>query len=156
MFDGDELAGIVEQFGALSRAELERAVEELAFKRGEAVEPGAVADRIEAAVEELRLVPVEREGTRLFAPGPTAFPALPAGAEDLPHILEVEERAVDRAQLARSAERRLREAAAAATAANDRERMAALLDYTYDLETWAPEDVAVESVRERLDAARSE
>lgn len=158
MLDGDELAGVASQFGALSRAELRRAVEELAFKRGEEPGPERVDDAIDRALADLRLVAVEREGSGadgepdLLAPGPTAFPRLPAGAEDLPHILDAAERSVPEGALADAAERRLRAAAATAVADGDRERMAALLDATYDLESWAPEaDVA--SVRERLDAA---
>ncbi|MFB6304935.1 MAG: hypothetical protein ABEH47_07200 [Haloferacaceae archaeon] len=150
MFDGDELAGVVGQFGALTREELGRALEELAFKRGETVaDPDAA---VEDALTDLHLVAFERDGTELLAPGPAAFPALPDGAEDLPHILDVEERSVDRAALVDPAERRLRSAAANAAAAGDRERIERLLDATYDLETWAS-DADVASVRERLDAA---
>lgn len=150
MFDGDELAGVVSQFDALTRAELARAIDELAFKRGEAVEDPE--DVIEDALADLHLVAFERDRTELLAPGPTAFPTLPEGAADLPHILDVAERSVDRAALVDPAERRLREAAATAAAEGDRERIRRLLDATYDLETWAP-DAGVESVRERLDAA---
>ncbi|MFB6080880.1 MAG: hypothetical protein ABEJ81_07780 [Haloferacaceae archaeon] len=152
MFDGDELAGIVSQFGALTRAELDRAIAELAFKRGEEASEAASGGAIDDALADLRLVAVERDGDRLLAPGPTAFPRLPPDADDLPHILDAGERTVPRAALAESAERRLREAAASAVAAGDRERIEELLDATYDLESWAPE-ADVGSVRERLDAA---
>lgn len=150
MLDGDELAGIASQFGALSRGDLIRAVEELAFRRGE--EASAVGDAVDRALADLRLVAVERDGDEVLAPGPTAFPRLPSGADDLPHILDVPERSVPREDLVEPAERRLREAAATAVADGDRERIEALLDATYDLESWAP-DADVASVRERLDAA---
>jgi len=153
MFDGDDLAGVVAQFGALTRDELGRAADELAFKRGETVED--LDGTVEDALADLRLVAFERDGTELLAPGPTAFPTLPEGAEDLPHILDVEERSVDRAALVEPAERRLRAAAATAAAEGNRERIEHLLDATYDLETWAP-DAAVGSVRDRLDAALDE
>ncbi|MFB6280847.1 MAG: hypothetical protein ABEH40_02370 [Haloferacaceae archaeon] len=182
MLDGDELAGVVSQFGALSRPELVRAAEELAFKRGEDVDPDRVGDAIDGALADLRLVAVqggttdagptgagaadaggdesgsESGGTgtgcdaALLVPGPTAFPRLPDGAEDLPHILDVEARSVADGAAAEAAERRLRAAAATAVADGDRERMAGLLDATYDLESWAS-DADVASVRERLDAA---
>lgn len=163
--DGDELAGIVAQFGALTRAELARAVEELAFRRGETVEAvddaegtstggssESTDDAVDRALADLRLVEFERDGERLLAPGPTALPTLPPDADDLPYILDVEERSPSRERLREPAERRLREAAATAAAAGDRERIERLLDATYDLESWAP-DASVASVRQRLDAA---
>lgn len=159
MLDGDELAGIAAQFGALSREDLVRAVEELAFKRGEEVSAATADAAVDRALADLRLVAVDRgaegAGEELLAPGPTAFPSLPTGAEDLPHILDAEERSVPREELVEPAERRLRAAAATAVADGDRERIEGLLDATYDLESWAP-DADVASVRERLDAALAE
>ncbi|WP_251344361.1 DUF7109 family protein [Haloplanus halophilus] len=148
---GDELAGVVDLFGALTRGELESALGELAFKRGEEVDADAVADAVDAAVENYYLVAVERDDRTLLAPGPTAFPALPEGAEDLPHILDVPEREVDRAALADAAERRLRADAARAAADGDADRIERLLDVSYDLETWGGADVG--DVRTRLDDA---
>ncbi|MFB6302239.1 MAG: hypothetical protein ABEH78_05195 [Haloferacaceae archaeon] len=152
MLDGDELAGIASQFGALTRDELVRAVEELAFKRGETADAAAVADAVDGALADLHLVAVERDGEEVLAPGPTAFPRLPSGADDLPHILDAPERSVPREALVDPAEHRLRETAAAAVADDDSERIERLLDATYDLESWAP-DADVASIRERLDAA---
>ena len=56
-FDPDELAGVVDLFGALTPSELESALEELAFKRGESVDSDAVAvddvrERLDAALED--------------------------------------------------------------------------------------------------------
>lgn len=153
MLDGDELAGVADQFGALTRAELGRAADELAFRRGETVEEATVERAVEAALDNLRLVAVEHDGEALLAPGPAALPTLPAGAENLPHVLDAPTRSVEPAALADAAERRLRTAAARAVADGDPDRIAALLDATYDLESWAPAAVGLDGVRERLDAA---
>jgi hypothetical protein len=163
----DELAGLVDLFGALTRAELDRAVDELAARQGHSAE----AD-VDGAVESYHLVEVGPEtatgavedvaaddgehgaggdGSTLVTPGPVAFPALPAGAEDLPHVLDVDSRPVDRAALVGDVEARLRGDAARAVARDDVERMRHLLDVTYDLEAWASADVG--DVRDRLDDA---
>jgi hypothetical protein len=148
---GDELAGVADLFGAVTRAELEDALAELAFKRGEAVDDAAIEAAVDDAVAGYYLVSVERDGTTLLAPGPAAFPALPDGAEDLPHILDVPEREPERAELAEAAERRLRADAARAVDAGDADRIERLLDVSYDLETWGSTDVS--GVRSRLDDA---
>ena len=179
---GDELAGVTDLFGALTPAELRRAIDELAFKHGE--ETPDVPSDIEAAIEEYRLVAIaiddgqdesdsedsrlepedrgERRPTgddsarddRLLVPGPTAFPTLPAGATDLPHILAIDEREMDRDRLEESAERRFRTDAARAVADGDRTEAERLLDVSYDLESWGALDLA--DVRDRLDAAADE
>ncbi|WP_435077246.1 DUF7109 family protein [Halococcus sp. AFM35] len=153
----DELAGVIDLFGALSRTELVEAGEELAFKRGADFED----DNVDAALAAYRLVSfdhdtiVERDvDERLLAAGPTAFPTLPEGAEDLPHILDVEMRTPDRAALGAVVEERFRADAARAVSDDDRERIQRLLDVSYDLETWAP--VELDGVRDRLDAATGE
>lgn len=148
---GDELAGVVDLFGVLTRAELERALDELAFKRGEAADADAVAGAVDAAVDDYYLVAVDREDDVLLAPGPAAFPELPTGAEDLPHILGVPDRDVDREALVETAERRLRADAADAVDAGDADRIERLLDVSYDLETWGATDVA--ALRRRLEDA---
>jgi hypothetical protein len=148
---GDELAGVVDIFGALTRAELESALGELAFKRGEDVDREAARAAVDEAVENYYLVAVDGDGETLLAPGPAAFPSLPDGAEDLPHILDVPERAPDRSSLVDAAERRLRGDAARAVDEGDEGRIERLLDVSYDLETWGGVDVA--EVRTRLDDA---
>ena len=151
MFTTDELAGVVDLFGALRRSELETALSELAYRRGGEPPAGLIDGALEAFV----LVAFEGEtGEELLAPGPAAFPTLPEGAEDLPHILDVEERSVDRERVGRAAEERLRAAAARAVADGDADRAAELLDVSYDLESWAPIDLA--GLRDRLDDARDE
>ena len=149
MFTTDELAGVVDLFGALRWSELETALSELAYRRGGEPPAGLIDGALEAFV----LVAFEGEtGEELLAPGPAAFPTLPEGAEDLPHILDVEERSVDRERVGRAAEERLRAAAARAVADGDADRAAELLDVSYDLESWAPIDLA--GLRDRLDDAR--
>jgi hypothetical protein len=141
---GDELAGIVDLFGALSRAELERALDELAFKRD--VETPA-PETVDAAVASYHLVVVDEE-SGLLAVGPTAFPTVPEGGRDLPHILDVPDREVDRGALVEAVERRFRADAATAVEAGDDERIAELLDLSYDLDAWGAVDLS--GARERL------
>jgi len=149
---GDELAGVVDLFGALTPDELRDALAELAFKRGEAVEENAIDEAVDDALSDYYLVAVDRDGATLLAAGPAAFPTVPDGGEDLPHILDVPEREVDRAALVEAAERRLRADAARAVDADDADRIERLLDVSYDLESWGATDVG--DVRHRLDDAR--
>lgn len=172
MFTPDDLAGIVDLFGALTRPELEEALSELAYRQDTEVPEEAVSDALEAfalvSFEPARDdVEHDLEGggdadhdldggaddVELLTPGPSAFPTLPDGAEDLPHILDVDHRPVDREVVGRAAEERLRTDAARAVADGDVERAAELLDVSYDVETWAPVDLT--DVRERLDDART-
>jgi len=154
----DELAGVVDLFGGLARAELDEALEELAFRAG--VEPPP-DDAVDAAVREYALVAYPRgadgaDGDEAadpwLVPGPAAFPTLPEGAADLPHILDIESRAVDREALGRAVEERFRGDVARAVANEDAALVERLLDVSYDLETWGPVDLG--DLRERLDAAR--
>ena len=160
---GDELAGIVDLFGALTRAELADALTELAFKQGSEVDDDAVTDAIDTAISEYILVEYEPEASdnddsdasddaeSLLTVGPAAFPTLPPNAEDLPHILDYEKRAVDRDRLAEQVRTRLEAEADEAVAADDADRAAALLDVSYDLEAWA--DIDTEGIRASLTTA---
>ena len=147
----DELAGVVDLFGGVTREELHRALEELAYKRGEEPDADAVAAAVAAAVESYHLVPVERSGDAdpLLVAGPTAFPTLPDHAEDLPHIMDVQTRSVDRETAAAAARDRLDIEAVEVAKAGDGDRADALVDVCYDLETWAAVDTA--GLRDRLD-----
>ena len=136
----DELAGMVDLFGGLTREELVGAIEDLAARAGTPFEAAAVADRIDEAVEGFYLVEVGADGAALLVAGPAALPALPDHGDDLPHLLDVDERDVDRTERARAAEERLRAAAARAVNEADRDRAAALLDVCYDLDAWAGAD----------------
>jgi len=166
--DGDALAGVVDLFGALTRAELRRALEELAFKRGTDPPDPGVVDR---AIERYALVAYESgegapesgtagpesEGTdgsegegELLVPGPSAFPSLPPGAEDLPHIMDVPSRTVDRDAVGRAVEERFRADVARALAGGDDELVGRLLDVSYDLDAWG---LDLSELRARLDDA---
>jgi len=155
MLSSDELAGVVDLFGALTHAELGRALVELAFKQGEDCEPAAFDEDIETAVDTYHLVSFEfsekRDASTLYVPGPVAFPELPENATDLPHILDIEGRSLDREKLGEAAEQQFRADTAQAVAAGDEERIEQLLDVSYELDVWAPVDLS--DARERLDNA---
>ncbi len=162
----DELAGIVERFGALTRAELADALSELAFKRRTDVDATAVDDAIAAATAGYVIVPVptdavhvaggddsdpsdhEPEADGLLAVGPAAFPTPPPNVEHLPHILDVPDRTVDRDRLAEATLDRLRSDVDAAVDDGDDARLEGLLEVTYDLDAWATADAT--GTRDRI------
>lgn len=156
---GDELAGIVDLFDALTRGELAEALAELAYKHGAEYDPDAYEDDIEAAIESFDLLAVgasaiDHEGnggsqqpaadSSYLVPGPVAFPTLPEGATDLVHILDVPERSVDRERVRGRALERFRQAAAEAVDADDSERVDQLMDVSYEIEAWAAVDLSAE------------
>ncbi|QCJ47558.1 hypothetical protein [Haloprofundus sp. MHR1] len=177
----DDLAGVVDLFGALTHAELESALDELAYKQGSETDAEALSAAVDAAIDEYYLVeyvadagdrtveagdqtaetgdqtaetsdPERRsaaDGT-FVAVGPAAFPSLPQNAEDLPHILDVPRREVDRRALGEQVRERLAAEADAAIDDGDEARLNRLYDVTYDLDAWAPVETA--AVRDRLDA----
>lgn len=151
----DELAGIVDLFDALTREELEQALVELAYRRGSDVREDIVSEAVAEAIREYYLVTLpaaavegETDAAELLVVGPVAFPMLPAEGEDLPHILDVPERAVDRSAAAEHVAERLREETATAVDDADEERAATLVDVTYDAEAWGSVDLT--ETRERL------
>ena len=162
----DELAGVVDLFGSLTRDELEQALVELAFKQGKDVDREAFAATIERAVEDYYLVETEygggdgeREGESdgadevetVLVAGPAAFPTVPENGTDLPHILDVSDREVDREGIGETVRERMHEEARTVAAAGDADRAQELLDVSYDLEAWAP--VEADEVRATLDRA---
>jgi len=147
----DELAGVVDLFGALTADELREALAELAFKRGEEVDSEAVTADIERAVADYHLVEIERGGETLLVAGPAAFPAVPEHGPDLPHIMDVPDRDLDREAVGVAVADRLRGESRTVAAAGDTDRAETLLDVSYDLEAWAP--VEAGDVRETLDRA---
>jgi hypothetical protein len=157
----DELAGVVDLFGALTDDELVGALGELAFKQGQSAVGDSIADAVDAAVDAYYLVAFDPEANdvdpphagddRLLLPGPRAFPTLPPDAEDLPHILDVERRTVDREAVAEQVGTRFQAEAADAIDDGDSAHVAELLDVSYDMEAWGP--VAVQATRARLDDA---
>ncbi|MFW5934794.1 MAG: DUF7109 family protein [Halolamina sp.] len=151
----DELAGVVDLFDALTRAELEQALVEVAYRRGADVRDDAVAAAVAEAVREYYLVELpadavtgEVNADAALVVGPVAFPMLPAEGEDLPHILDVPERSVDPPAAAENVGERLREEAETVVDDGDAERAATLVDVTYDAEAWGPVELA--ATRDRL------
>ena len=57
----DELAGVVDTFGGLTREELRRAVEEVAFRAGEDVDAGTVQEWVDDATEAYHIVAYDDE-----------------------------------------------------------------------------------------------
>lgn len=149
----DELAGIVDLFGGLTREELDDALAELSFRHGERAESGAFAGEIDRALEGYQLVRIDtdRVGDPLLVPGPTAFPELPQDARDLPHILDVDGRRVDTGVASEAVEKRFREDVHNAVEAGDTARIETLIDASYELESWG--DLDLGGLRERLDGA---
>ncbi|APW96317.1 hypothetical protein CHINAEXTREME_00415 [Halobiforma lacisalsi AJ5] len=150
----DELAGIVDLFGGLTRAELERALSEAAFRAdGQSIEEAAVETAIEEAIEGFALVRYRDDGADgpLLVAGPTAFPSVPTYAEDVPHILDIERRRPDREALGEAVRERFRSELEAAIDDGDEDRLHELLDVSYDVESWAPVELADE--RRRLEEA---
>ncbi|QSW98209.1 DUF7109 family protein [Haloterrigena alkaliphila] len=152
----DELAGVVDLFGGLTRPELERALSEAAFRAdGQSVDDAALEAAIDDALESFALVRHERhdggEDRPLLVAGPTAFPSVPDHAEDVPHILDVDRRRLDRDALGETAREEFAAAVETAVDDGDEDRLAVLLDVSYDVEAWAPVDLASE--QERLEAA---
>lgn len=145
----DELAGVLDLFGGLTRPELEQALSEAAARSGAPVPE--VSPALAAARRSFGVVAVEREGETLYIAGPAAFPTLPEGGEDLRHILSVEPRDVDRAAAADAVGRRYDRAMRAAIRAEDGDRLRELLDTSYDVEAWAPADLGDE--RDRIEDA---
>jgi len=151
----DELAGVVDVVGPVTRGELTQACGELAFKRGADVDEATFEAAVDAALSTYHLVAVTDHDVEADAPlvvvGPTAFPAIVEGATDLPHILDVPDRDLSTATVAAAAERRFREDAAEAVRTDDDERIQALLDVSYDLEAWGSVELA--TARGHLDQA---
>jgi hypothetical protein len=161
---GDELAGVVDLFGGLTEDQLARALAELAFKQGDEHDPSTFEDDIEDAVADYRLVELDpaeldaddRDAANLdsaaddpiLVVGPAALPRLPESASDLQHILDAPQREIPSRIAGERAADRFRQEAATAIDDGDQSRVATLLDVSYDIEAWAPVDLAAE--RERL------
>jgi hypothetical protein len=149
-YSGDELAAIVDLFGGLAPSELIEAVQELSYRRGEELDEDAIYEWIETASREYQLLRLREDGDVTFVPGPTAFPTLPEGAEDLPHIMDVERRSIGPDAVAERARERLASDADAAVESADPETARRLLDVSYDVESLGAGDVA--DIRDRLES----
>lgn len=149
----DELAGVLDLFGALNEPEFVRAINEVAFRAGRDVDDDALAGRVDAAARSFHVVRVDAEAVpevvpalddahAAYVPGPRAWPEEPPHGEDLPHILDVDPRHVDRRALAGRVRQQLRAGIERAAGTGDAARLHDLLDVTYDVETWASIDLA--------------
>jgi len=153
-FTGDELAGVVDLFGGLTRGELSEALAELAYRQGESYDADAFAGSIDEAIRTYHLVAVDADALDvaidepLLLAGPLSFPTLPADARDLPHILDIETRSVSTDAVGPTVAEMFREDARAAIEAGDADRIETLLDASYELEPWA--DVTLTAIREEL------
>ncbi len=158
----DELAGVVDLFGGLSRDELERALSEAAFRAdGRSIDEGALEEAIDNGLESFTLLECTAESVtterrkldadaQLYVSGPAAFPTVPEYAEDVPHILDIDRRRFDRDALGETARDRF--SAAIEESLNGEpsdERLRYLLEVSYDIEAWAPVELADE--RQRLE-----
>jgi len=148
-FSGDDLAGVVDMFGGLGDEALAGALAELAFKHGEEHDPSAFENDIEAARAAYELVELDTAEGRVLVAGPAAFPTLPEEASDLKHILDADERTIDREQAGAAAADKLHSEAVSAISDGDRAEMRRLIDLSYDIEAWAPVDLS--ETRARLD-----
>jgi hypothetical protein len=151
-WSGDDLAGIVAIFDALPRETLVEAAAELAFKQGDTPDEDAISDAIGRAIDEYRLVAVDGR----LVPGPTAYATPPAGAEDLPHILDPDPGELappDPGAVASTVEETFRADAASAAASGDPAEVERLLDLSYGIESTV--DIDLGEARERLTDATS-
>ncbi|WP_254809150.1 DUF7109 family protein [Natronosalvus amylolyticus] len=156
----DELAGVVDLFGGLTRAELEQALTEIAYRSdGQDLDETAAEAAVDSALESFALVryedqraiPEEDGSTEdpLLIAGPTAFPRTPEHAEDVPHILDVTERQIDREAAGKAAQERFIDVVDSSLSGNETEsaHLEHLVDVSYDLEAWAPLDLSDERAR---------
>ncbi|MDJ1431052.1 hypothetical protein [Halostagnicola sp. A-GB9-2] len=156
----DELAGVVDLFGGLSRDELERALSEAAFRAdGRSIDEGALEEAIDDGLESFTLLEctvaemttdprtLDAED-QFYVSGPAAFPEVPEYAEDVPHILDIDRRRFDREALGETARDRFSDAIdEALNGARSDERLEYLLEVSYDIEAWAPVELADERGR---------
>jgi hypothetical protein len=145
----DELAGVVDLFGGLTREELETALAELAYRGGEEYDTDTHGQAIDGAIESYHLIVVSEHGldsvaNPVLVAGPTAFPELPPDARDLLHILDIESREIERSAAASGAVAAFRRDVTAAIDEHDTDRIATLLDLSYELEAWGPIDLSDE------------
>lgn len=135
---GDVLAGIAGLFGGLARPELREACTEVLYRaEGERVGDAAIDAALGRAIDEHRLHEVD--GRDLVIPGPAAFPELPEFAEDLPVLLDVEEREVDRERAATDLVESLADELEAGAGPARRRTIEQL---SYDIEAWANVDAS--------------
>ncbi|MFL2521001.1 MAG: hypothetical protein ACJ0QU_01285 [Halobacteriales archaeon] len=143
----DELVGAVDLFGGLSREELIGGFEDIGARMGDYVDIRALNLRIDEAIEKYYLVEVVDQG--LLVAGPSALPELPEGGEDLPHLILVREREINRKEVEKGVVERISKEIEMAIFEKDRDRMESLLDVCYDLEIWA--EIDADGIRKKLE-----
>ena len=143
----DELVGAVDLFGGLSREELVGGFQDIGARMGDDVDIKVLNLRIDEAIEKYYLVEVADRG--LLVAGPSALPELPEGGEDLPHLILVGEREINREELEKGVAERLGKEVEIAIFEKDRNQIESLLDVCYDLEMWA--GVGVDGIRKKLE-----
>jgi|TARA_Y100000817_G_scaffold1137_1_gene963 hypothetical protein len=143
----DELVGAVDLFGGLSREELVGGFQDIGARMGDDVDIKVLNLRIDEAIEKYYLVEVADRG--LLVAGPSALPELPEGGEDLPHLILVGEREINREELEKGVAERLGKEVEIAIFEKDRNQIESLLDVCYDLEMWAGVDV--DGIRKKLE-----
>jgi len=143
----DELVGAVDLFGGLSREELVGGFQDIGARMGDDVDIKVLNLRIDEAIEKYYLVEVADQG--LLVAGPSALPELPEGGEDLPHLILVGEREINREELEKGVAERLGKEVEIAIFEKDRNQIESLLDVCYDLEMWA--EVDVDGIRKKLE-----
>tara|TARA_A100001037_G_scaffold305549_1_gene346142 strand:- start:1937 stop:2416 length:480 start_codon:yes stop_codon:yes gene_type:complete len=143
----DELVGAVDLFGGLSREELVGGFQDIGARMGDDVDIKVLNLRIDEAIEKYYLVEVADRG--LLVAGPSALPELPEGGEDLPHLILVGEREINREELEKGVAERLGKEVEIAIFEKDRNQIESLLDVCYDLEMWA--EVDVDGIRKKLE-----
>ena len=143
-FTPDELAGIVGLFGALTSEELMTACQELAYRQtGQSVANATLQATIEDAETSYILVNTEIDGRESYVVGPAAFPEIPEGGRDLPHMLDLSHCTVNRQEIAEELlERFLGQEI-------DIERESAI-ELSYDLESWTNIDAS--DLREHVES----
>lgn len=148
-FSPDDLAGITDLFDGLTESELKRALEDLAARTGREFDATQCATLIQNAIADYYLVSVPTDSGDVLVPGPVSLPSLPEHGDDLPHILDIEDRQIDQETIALAIEKRLRGDAARAINEEDERRANDILDICYETEAWGLIDTT--EIRESLD-----
>ncbi|HIJ12474.1 MAG TPA: hypothetical protein HA275_01930 [Halobacteriales archaeon] len=143
----DELVGAVDLFGGLSREELIGGFQDIGARMGDGVDIKGLNFRIDEAIEKYYLVELVDQG--LLVAGPSALPELPEGGEDLPHLILVGEREINREEVEKSVVERIGKEVEIAIFEKDRNQIESLLNVCYDLEIWAGVDV--DGIRKKLE-----
>ena len=145
----DELVGAVDLFGGLSREVLVGGFQYIGARMGDDVDIKVLNLRIDEAIEKYYLVEVADRG--LLVAGPSALPELPEGGEDLPHLILVGEREINREEVEKSVVKKIDKEIEIAISEKDRSRIESLLDVCYDFEIWAEVDAG--GIRKKLEMA---